>query len=66
MTIHSSKGLEFDTVILIDFHFKLMNISPTEEEHNDINKNMLYVAISRAKNNLHIFAVHNHISPFFD
>lgn len=48
-TIHSSKGLEYDTVFLVgvdDHSFKLKN-----EE----NLNLYYVGITRAKNNLYVF-----------
>lgn len=42
-TIHSAKGLEYDTVIVADFDI---------DEKEDFN--VLYVALSRAKNNLFI------------
>ena len=48
-TIHSSKGLEYDTVILVgvdSYHFPLN----TEE-----NKNLYYVGITRAKEKLYVF-----------
>lgn len=49
LTIHSSKGMEFETVILIDFHFALMNRRPSKSEYEEIHKNLFYVAITRAK-----------------
>lgn len=50
-TIHGSKGLEFDKVILINFHFKTFGKVPTLEEYNNF-KYLWYVAMSRAKTNL--------------
>jgi DNA helicase II / ATP-dependent DNA helicase PcrA len=55
MTIHSTKGLEFDTVFIIDFHADLFNILP-EENEDTTHRNVLYVAITRAQHNLTIFA----------
>ncbi len=49
LTIHSSKGLEFDVVIFIDFHHSLMNSRPTKDEYYEITLNLLYVGFSRAK-----------------
>jgi DNA helicase-2/ATP-dependent DNA helicase PcrA len=65
LTIHSSKGLEFDNVIFIDFHLHLMNKVPTLSEYEEIHKNLIYVAITRAKYELSIFAIFNKISPLF-
>lgn len=50
-TIHGSKGLEFDKVILINFHFKTFGKIPTLEEYNHF-KYLWYVALSRAKSEL--------------
>lgn len=59
-TFHLCKGLEFDTVIIIDSndglipHKKSINDSDIESE-----RRLFYVAMTRAKNNLHIlFTTH--------
>lgn len=48
-TIHSVKGLEFDNVYV--FGVRGLSFPITSEE----NKNLLYVAITRAKNKLHVY-----------
>ena len=72
-TIHSAKGLEFDTVYIIDVydgwfpHFdremaeKQEQIDDYEEE-----RRIFYVAITRAKNELHLFYVDEYDSEFVD
>lgn len=59
MTIHSSKGLENDNVIII-----------LDNKYNKINdefKNKLFVAITRAKNNVYILCENNNeISEFIN
>lgn len=47
-TIHGSKGLEFDKVIIVNFHFKTFGKIPSVEEYNEL-KYLWYVALSRAK-----------------
>ena len=53
-TIHGSKGLEFDKVILLNFHFETMNCKPTLEVYNE-HCYLWYVACSRAKKEMTIF-----------
>lgn len=48
LTIHGSKGLEFDKVILLNFHFFTFGITPTIEDFNRF-KYLWYVGCSRAK-----------------
>lgn len=48
-TIHSSKGLEYDNVFLMNVDTKLFKLDSEE------NLNLYYVGITRAKNKLHIF-----------
>ena len=48
ITYHGTKGLEFDVVFVMDFNHHLFNIKPAEEEHT-LNRYLLYVACSRAK-----------------
>lgn len=52
-TIHGSKGLEFDKVIVVNFHFKTFGKIPSIEEYNQF-KYLWYVALSRAKTELFI------------
>lgn len=49
-TIHSSKGLEYDTVYVMGVNDKSFNLSKGEEMLN-----LYYVAITRAKNRLVVF-----------
>ena len=58
MTMHSSKGLEFKNVIVIDAnegimpHNKAVLEADIEEE-----RRLFYVALTRTKENLHVFSV---------
>lgn len=54
MTYTASKGLEWDTVILIDFQLNLFNILPTKKQYNE-HLYLLTVAASRAINELKIY-----------
>lgn len=59
-TLHSSKGLEYDTVYLVDVNEGLMPykkavLDPDIEEE----RRMFYVGMTRAKKELHIFSVQN-------
>ena len=51
LTWHGTKGLEFDTVFVMDMYHNLFNITPSESEHQ-YNRYLLYVACSRASNQL--------------
>ncbi len=53
-TIHGSKGLEFDSVFLINFHTNTFGKVPTEEEYKEY-KYLWYVGLSRAKYQLRIY-----------
>ena len=53
-TMHGSKGLEFDTVILLNFHHKLMGRAPTEEVAAEL-RFLVYVGLTRAKRDMHLF-----------
>lgn len=48
-TIHSSKGLEYDNVYILGVNTKSFRLD------NDDNRNLYYVAVTRAKRNLYIF-----------
>ena len=53
-TIHGSKGLEFEKVYLLNYHFTTFGIVPTLESYN-IFKYLWYVGVSRAKSHLTIY-----------
>ncbi|MBP8177934.1 MAG: ATP-binding domain-containing protein, partial [Spirochaetes bacterium] len=51
MTIHSAKGLEFDVVVLCGVKDRLLPDPYTDIEEE---RRLMYVALTRAKNCLHI------------
>lgn len=51
LTWHGTKGLEFDTVFVMDMYHKVFNITPTKLEHQD-HLYLLYVATTRASNTM--------------
>lgn len=65
-TIHSSKGLEYDTVYIMDAYSGILpsvdNNSPLYQEE----QRLFYVAITRAKNNLFVFDIKSKHCPFVD
>ena len=79
MTIHGSKGLEFDAVHLVDIdahHFRsegdsplvpsglLESIGPRSDFESETEaSNKLYVALSRARNHLYLYELRDHRSP---
>lgn len=56
-TIHASKGLEYDTVFVIGLQEGLLpsNRAVSEEEREE-ERRLLYVAMTRARNRLYLFA----------
>ena len=58
LTAHASKGLEFDKVFLINFHFATMGIVPDLKDYNEY-KYLWYVGISRARKELDIYVENN-------
>ena len=52
MTIHKSKGLEFDTVFLLDINEGKLPSSRARDEREEAN--IFYVGMTRAKDNLYI------------
>ncbi len=72
-TIHSSKGLEYDKVILMDvFDGVLPGITKADAENADDlrlyeeERRLCYVGMTRAKNNLTLFQLQHHPSEFVD
>ncbi len=65
LTYHGTKGLEFDTVFVMDFYHSLLNIEPTYEEHN-INQYLLYVATSRAISKMFICTYINNYGGYLN
>ena len=56
MTFHLSKGLEFDTVFIIDSNDGLIPHKKSIKENDlETERRLFYVAMTRAKNNLHIY-----------
>ena len=74
-TVHSAKGLEYDTVYLIDvidrvFPEKVIE-NPLTESKEDMalyeeDRRLFYVAVTRAKNHLHIVTYKGETSCFCD
>ncbi|EEU12714.1 ATP-dependent helicase [Anaerococcus vaginalis] len=61
-TIHSSKGLEYDTVFVIDLiknEFPIILDKENYFERLEEERRIFYVAITRAKNNLHLLSLKN-------
>ncbi|WP_026836003.1 ATP-dependent helicase [Eubacterium xylanophilum] len=55
MTMHASKGLEFDVVFLPDINEGVVPSSKsTTEESEEEERRLMYVAMTRARKNLHI------------
>lgn len=54
-TVHGSKGLEFDTVILLNFHKELMGFNKLTRADVDSYKCLIYVGFTRAKEDLWVF-----------
>lgn len=63
-TMHSSKGLEFDHVIFVNFKLE-KNISDNQDAL-DIQRRLYYVSFTRARNMLSIFVPKNEPSLLFD
>ncbi len=57
-TVHSVKGLEFDHVFILGESWKEMQESEMEEE-----RRLYYVAMSRARETLHLFSTGNQYNP---
>lgn len=62
-TIHSSKGLEFDNVIIMD---EILPIFPDNRSDIEEERRLFYVAMTRAKSNLILLSYDNEQQPFID
>lgn len=66
-TMHSAKGLEFDTVFILEANESLTPykkaVKPEEIEEE---RRMFYVAMTRAKNHLHIYEVKEYYNKELD
>lgn len=62
-TIHSSKGLEYDNVIIMD---EIDPIFPDKRMDLEEERRLFYVAVTRAKNNLALLSYGNEKQPFID
>lgn len=73
-TAHSSKGLEYDTVYLIDIYdgiFPSVDVSQINESSEAMEKyqeerRLFYVAMTRAKNKLAVLSIDNKSTSFVD
>ena len=70
-TIHSAKGLEFDTVYIIDIYDGCLPHSSREDakkqeriDNYEEERRLFYVAITRAKNELYLFYISEYGSSF--
>ena len=73
-TIHSSKGLEYDTVYMVDvydgrFPSSKSNVTSLSKDNADGNqeeRRLFYVGITRAKNSLNLFSIFDRRSSFVE
>lgn len=72
-TVHSSKGLEYDTVYIIDvFDGMFPMVVSDDDSDNEIyetkqeERRLFYVAMTRAKNNLYFYRICNETSEYLD
>ncbi|MBR4320150.1 MAG: ATP-binding domain-containing protein, partial [Oscillospiraceae bacterium] len=70
-TIHSAKGLEFDTVYIVDVYDGCLPHSSREDakkqeriDSYEEERRLFYVAITRAKNELYLFYISEYGSSF--
>jgi ATP-dependent exoDNAse (exonuclease V) beta subunit len=67
ITMHAAKGLEFPQVYIVGVEEGLMPHSRSVDEGNlDEERRLFYVAMTRAKNHLHVFAIKGKTTSFAD
>lgn len=59
LTMHGSKGLEFDVVMVLNYHRKLMGRDPSARDISD-HPYLMFVGLSRAKRWMYLFRLHTH------
>ena len=62
-TVHGSKGLEYDSVIIMD---AILPMFPDQRVEIDEERRLFYVAMTRAKNNLLLLKYKDEKQPFID
>lgn len=66
MTIHGTKGLEFDRVYLLNYHLTTLTKIPASKKEYQELKYLWYVAFSRAKDDLRVYVLDDkYIFPAF-
>jgi len=53
-TVHSAKGLEFDTVFISGLEEKIFPVSRADQEDEEEERRLMYVAITRARKELYL------------
>ena len=67
MTFHMSKGLEFNVIIIVDANDGLVPHKKSIKEHEiEAERRLFYVAMTRAKDNLHIFFTVNRFGKSYN
>ena len=61
-TMHSSKGLDFP-VVLLNLHTAPQVAGNTAEERRNLRSNLIYVSMTRAMDQLNVFALQNEKNP---
>ena len=64
-TIHSAKGLEYDVVFFMDLIEEITPRCKEDDEADSEELRCVYVAITRARKKLYIFAPKSHNNPAF-
>lgn len=62
-TVHGSKGLEYDNVIIMD---EISPVFPDSRSDVEEERRLFYVAMTRAKNNLILLSYESEKQPFID
>ena len=61
-TMHSSKGLDFP-VVLLNLHSPPQTAAKTPDEQNQLRRNLIYVSMTRAMDQLNVFTLNNEKDP---